>query len=233
MGNRSLTSLLDLSLSQLVGEVVDGRLEVALSQLDAVVAEHALRVESDGSRADLLEAAEALHDLAAWVGERGDEAGRLRAATRFELLGEHLTAKAGRSDRAGVDALLRAHDGKPAQLLALLAQAPMGAMARSALAQPLGTGESHVSHILRALYDAGLVHRSQEGRAVTVTISRRGRAAIGTPAAPPRVGSRDFPPGVLDMLAALPIERRRQIEDRSTLAPVIDFPVVAGARAGA
>lgn len=225
----ALTDLLDEPLPQLVARVASGELHLSPTELDAVVAEHALRVENGGSRSDLLTAADALHDLATWARQPGG-ASELRAGARFEVLAEHLTAKATRSDRGGVDALLRGHDGKPAQLLSLLAAAPEGTLPRAGLGPALGTGESHVSHILRSLYDAGLVHRRQQGRTVTLTISERGRAALGpSPEVAEGRGPRRLAPGVRAMLEDLPSDRRAEINARPTLAPVIDFPAVAGA----
>jgi len=226
----SLTQLLDVPLSELTARVVAGELELSLDELHVVVAEQALRIEASASRSGLLEAAEALHDLSAWAAARGDDHAHVRASAKWELLGEHLTDRAARADPIGVEALLRSQSGKPRQLIALLAEAPGGSLPRAALASLLETGESHVSHILRALHDAGLVHRHQDGRAVTVTLSARGREVVAAPATrqiptPPV----ELPPAAFALLEQLSPARRRQVEGRTTLAPVLDFPPVAAA----
>ena len=224
----SLTRLLDLPLRELVARAVAGDLDLTLDELHAVVAEHALRIEAIASRWGLLEAAESLHDLAAWAGSLGDDRSSVRASAKWELLGEHLTDRAARSDPIGVEALLRGHRGKPRQLLELLAASQGGSLPRAALAEPLETGESHVSHILRALHDAELVHRHQVGREVTVTLSARGRDLVAAPAQTESLRTQvELPPSARALLDQLSPARRRQVEGRTTLAPVLDFPPVA------
>ena len=222
---RSLTQLLDVPIPELVARTVAGDLDLPLHQLHAVVAEHALRIEATGSRRGLLEAAESLHELAEWAAAKGEDLSWVRVSAKCEQLGEHLTDRAARSDPIGVEALLRGRRGKPRQLLALLADAPGGSLPRSVLAAPLETGDSHVSHILRALNDAGLVHRHQEGREVTVTLSERGREFVGVAVPQDIAGPRvKLPPEAVALLHQLPLARRRQLEGRETLAPVIDLP---------
>jgi len=220
----SLTRFLDVPLADVAAGAVEGGLDLGLDELHAVVAEQALRIEAAATTDGLLEAGEALHVLAAWAAGRGDPAG-LRASAKWEQLGEHLTDRAARSDAVGAAALLRSHKGKPREILALLAGAPGGSLARAALGQALGAGQSHLSHILRALHDAGLVHRHQAGKAVTITISDRGRQLVAGPApgaAAPPAG--DLPPAVRALRDQLPPQRQRQLADRPTMAPVIELP---------
>jgi DNA-binding transcriptional ArsR family regulator len=218
---RSLTPHLDRALTELAQCAHDGTLGLSADELDAVVTEKALREEATRDRAGLLEAAEALHELAAWVGGDGDEAGR-RLQARWEMLGEHLTDRASRSDSIGVEALLRSHGCKPRRLLELLAATTDGSLARSEIAAPLAASESHVSHILRALHDADLVFRHQEGREVTVTISARGRA-LADPDRPTAGSSAPaLPDEVARLVVELPPHRRARLQRPNTLAPVLD-----------
>ncbi|MGI8807605.1 MAG: hypothetical protein ACR2KK_07150 [Acidimicrobiales bacterium] len=210
----TLTAYLDIPLSELAARALAGDTALSVDQFDVVVGEQVLRVEATGTRAGLLEAAEALHDLAAWAAEHDGH----RAAHRWEMLGEHLTDRASRADPIGVEALLRGDNGKPQRLLELLAAAPGGSMPRAQLGGPLAASESHVSHILRSLHDAGLIHRHQEGRSVTVTLSARGREVVG--ASPASRSAADL--SVL--IDGLPPARRRQVQNRPTMAPVFALP---------
>jgi DNA-binding MarR family transcriptional regulator len=221
----SLTHLLDVPPPLLAERVSSGDLVLSLDELDAVVTELALRIEAGGTREDILAAAEAFHDLAEWAADRiggGDGAAR-RAMNRWSLLAEHLTERATRSDAVGAAALLGSDLGKPRRLLEILADSPAGSQPRSLLRERLELSESHVSHILRGLHDAGLVHRHKAGKTVTVTISARGRGLVRTVPVEERSG---LAAGDA-LLSGLPPERRRRIEDGPTLAPVLDFPIGA------
>jgi len=208
----SLTPYLDLPLPDIARSA--GEFDLSIDELDTVIGEHALRIEATGTRAGMLDAAEALHELAAWAAGQGNP----RAAHRWEVLGEHLTDRAARSDPIGVEALLRGDNGKPRRVLELLAQAPGGSLPRAAFAGHLVASESHVSHILRSLHDAALIHRHQEGRAVTVTLAARGREVIGSE--PPASSVADL----AVLIAGLPPERRHQVTDRPTQAPLFALP---------
>jgi len=218
----SLTRLLDVPLTELAASAIAGDLGLALDDLDAVVVEQALRIEGTATRAGMLAAAESLHELAEWAFEKGAGAAGMRFANRWELLGEHLTDRSARADPIGIEALLRSQAGKPRRLLAVLADAPGGSLPRAGLGRVIDAGdESHVSHILRSLYDAGLVHRHKLGREVTVTLSARGRALVdGGPL--PAADARVLRP-VQPLLDGLPPERRHQVQDRPTQAPVLSF----------
>lgn len=210
----SLTPYLDVALPELVVRVIAGNAGLSLDQLDTIVGEHALRIEATGTRAGMLDAAVALHELAAWAAEQNGN----RAASRWEMLGEHLTDRAARSDPIGVEALLRGDNGKPRRVLELLAEAPGAALPRSALAGPLVASESHISHILRSLHDAGLIHRHQEGRTVTVTLAARGSEVIGTAPSARAVADLSV------LIDGLTLDRRHQVQDRPTSAPVFALP---------
>lgn len=209
----SLTPYLDVPLPELVAQVTDGDTGLTLAELDVVVAEYCLRVEATGTRASMLDAAEAMHDLSAWAAKHNGGT----AASRWGMLAEHLTDRASRSDPIGVDALLRSQNGKPRRLLELLAAAPGGSLPRAELAAELVAGESHVSHVLSSLYDAGLVHRHRSGRQVTVTLAARGRELLGAGAAPTNLRE-------MRLFDGLTRDRRARLEGGRTRTPVFALP---------
>jgi DNA-binding transcriptional ArsR family regulator len=86
-----------------------------------------------------------------------------------------LGAAAAPSSGGGEVAVLRAWNGLALEAFAAVSRAPGQAMARSELRCELGhIDESHLSHILADLEDAGLVARIRDGRNVTVHLGPLG-----------------------------------------------------------
>jgi DNA-binding MarR family transcriptional regulator len=87
-----------------------------------------------------------------------------------------LAAAASPSSAGGEVAVLRAWKGLALEAFAAISCAPGQAMARSELRRELGhIDESHLSHILSDLEDAGLIARIRDGRNVTVHLGPLGR----------------------------------------------------------
>lgn len=151
--------------------------------LDALVREAVKRLVRTGGRGDLREGAVSLSTLAE---DRSPAGGGAPSETtlgpRWDVLADLLGDLADALDDDAVPMLLRSHHGKSRQVLE--ATSAGGWIPRRDVRDRVEVSDSHLSHILRELVDAGLVHRRRRGREVEIRLTTAGRDAIGVEPAP-------------------------------------------------
>jgi DNA-binding transcriptional ArsR family regulator len=168
------------------------------AQLGRLIVAEAVRLIRLGGTSEIAEQAALLTREA--TGNRGQ---RLRSAgaPAFDSVNAAalvLTAAALPSGRGGELAVFRGWNGKARAVAARVASSTQGYVARSDLRDSLGLSESHLSHILSDLEEAGLVLRIRHGREVRVHAGAKAslphvKELLGltdTPRVPDQLGAR-------------------------------------------
>lgn len=181
---RDPLSLVDAPMRELVAALEDdntlahrgGAVPAYALQIAHLIAAETIRLIRLGTRSELTEAGMELSQLligpsAERLRQEHPEAHRIVAGTSITL-----TAATAPSSSAGELTVLRSWRGSASKVVARLRREPGHAMQRADLRHELGVEESHLSHMLADLEDAGLVVRIPEGKRVTVHLGPTGRS---------------------------------------------------------